>query len=169
MNHEYSEYSITYYVLIVIFIILNILVTIVIYLTCSGAWKVKEKMDKKHLESEGEIGNSKFDEKELNEKEDNFDCMIRKTSSCPTFPSTEPHSSPPRKYSRRLSKTESEETADNLLEIMFSPNDTNHHCRTLQRSLSDNAVNRRRKFGYSKGSCGVSFNSLNIINETDIQ
>ena len=160
MSHDYLLFAVSY-IFPVILIISYISLTLVIYITCRDAANMKKKIAKN--------GDTKI--KEIDNDVKNVIVIkksgIKKASSCPEFSSNkEPQASPPRKYSRRLSKTESEETADNLLEMMFAPTGSSSPCRLLKRSISDNAVTRRRKYGFSKGSFGLSINSLNMIKET---
>ena len=162
VSHEFVSF-----ILQVILIISYLLLILVLFITSRDALIVKEKMTKKDDKTIEKLEN---DERVVNINKSDRKSGIRKASSWPTFPSDKGSpASPPRRYSRRLSKTESEETADILLEKMFAPSCHDSPCRLLARSFSDNAVTRRRKYGFSKGSFGLSINSLNIIKEAAIQ
>ena len=164
MDEEVSKYVIIYFTLIIIPLLLC--VTNILFLTVGEARKVKEKMETKPREAEVQKENKCAVKKPKKTEKSAIRGLRKKSSSCPAL--NEPEYEPVRRYSRRLSKTESEETADNLLEMMFCPNDFKHPPRILKRSVSDNCGTRRRKFGFSKGSFGLSINTLNMIKEADM-
>ena len=166
MDEEVYKYVILYFTLIILPLVL--IVTNILFLTVGEARKVKENMETKPRPHEAKrpTENVFVLEKPMKTEENGIIDLIKKYSSCPALDA--PDFVPVRRYSRRLSKTESEETADILLEMMFRPDDFKHSSRNLKQSVSDNCGTRRRKFGFSKGSFGLSINTLNMIKEADM-
>ena len=164
---------ILYFKVIIITLIFSL--TILFKLTVDDARKVKERL-------EDEFPGLPFIERKiirnklLKSKEIVPSCSLRRSSSILSATSSisSTVSEPSRKNSRRLSKTESEEVADNMLDLMFRPDHSTVPQIIIKRFISEpqeipiqKCSTRRRKFGLSRGSFGLSFNSLNMIKEIE--
>ena len=99
VGFNYSEYLLVY-ILLVILLILNTLLTIVIYLTCRDARTNKEKMKMRESMKE--------------------DIWMTRSFSCP-------RGLPPATQHLPRRRTVSQATADNLLELLLSPDSFYNH------------------------------------------
>ena len=79
------------FILKVIILTLNLLVSIILYLTCREARQVKEKMESQPSETEGDEENSlPGDEELLNNEEPDTSKFGKQSFSCPELHSIEP-------------------------------------------------------------------------------